>query len=96
MSGRKQGSSRQSEPFQVYKILHQLVPVYLRDMLTYSANVTGHRLFIPRMWTTYGQRSLFYRGAVAWNNINIYSANSLNYYISHCIANYLLIVCCML
>ena len=61
---------------QVYKFLHQLVPVYLRDMFTNSANVTGHasrnsyHLFIPRMRTTYGQRSLFNRGAVAWNNIN--------------------------
>ena len=62
--------------FNQYKILHQLVPVYLQDMFTYSANVTGHasrnsyRLFIPRMRTTYVQKSLFYRGAVAWNNIN--------------------------
>ena len=45
---------------QVYKILRQLVPVNLQDMFTFSENVTGcvgrnaHRLFIPRMRTTYG------------------------------------------
>ena len=56
---------------QVYKILHQLVPVYLQDMFTFSEKVTdyvsrnSHRLFIPRMRTTYGQKSLFYRGMVA-------------------------------
>ena len=71
---------------QVHKILHQLVPVYLQDMLTFSENVTGyvgrnsHQLFIPRMRTTYGQKSLFYRGTVAWNNIDqtLYSVNSLS------------------
>ena len=50
---------------QVYKILYQLMPVYLQDMFTFSENVTGyvgrnsHRLFIPRMWTTYGQKVCF-------------------------------------
>ena len=29
-----------------------------------------YHLFIPRICTTYGQKSLFYRGAVAWNNID--------------------------
>ena len=39
----------------------------------------SYRLFIPRMRTTYGQKSLFYRGAVAWNNLNqtLYSITSL-------------------
>ena len=71
---------------QVYKILHQLVPVYLQDMFTFSDKVTryvgrnSHRLFVPRMRTTYGQKSLFYRGMVAWNNIDqtLHSANSLS------------------
>ena len=71
---------------QVFKILHNFVPVYLRDMFKFSVDVTGHvgrnshRLFIPRMRTTYGQKSLFYRGAVAWNNIDqtLYSVNSLS------------------
>ena len=48
-------------------------------MFKFSENVTGYvgrnsyRLFIPRMRSTYGQKSLFYRGVLAWNNI-----------ISHC------------
>ena len=50
-----------------------------------SENVIGYVgrnslwLFIPRMWTTYGQKSLFYRGAVDWNNIDqtLYLATSL-------------------
>ena len=50
---------------QVYKILHQLVPVYLQDMFTFFENVTvyvsrnHHRLFIPRMQTTYEQKVCF-------------------------------------
>ena len=50
----------------------------------FSQNVTGqvgrnsHRLFIPRMQTTYGQKSLFYRGTVAWNiEQTLYLATSL-------------------
>ena len=69
----------------VYKILHHLVPTYLQDMFMFSENVTGyvgrnsHRLFVPRMQTIYEQKSLFYRRAVAWNNIDqtLYSATSL-------------------
>ena len=74
---------------QVYKILHPPVPTYLQDMVMFSGNVTGyigrnsHRLFIPRMRTTYGQKSLLYRGGVAWNNIDqtLYLATSLNGFI---------------
>ena len=50
---------------QVYKILHQLVPIYLQDMLTFFENVTvyvsrnHHSLFIPRMRTTYEQKVCF-------------------------------------
>ena len=51
----------------------------------FTKDVTGfvgrnsHHLFIPRMWTTYGLKSLFYRGAVAWNNIDqtLYLVTSL-------------------
>ena len=51
----------------------------------FTKDITGfvgrnnHRLFIPRMRTTYGQKSLFYRGVVAWNNIDqtLYSVTSL-------------------
>ena len=52
---------------QVYKILNHLVPAYLRDTFMLSKDVTGfvgrnsHHLLIPRIWTTYGQKSLFYR-----------------------------------
>ena len=71
---------------QVYKILHQLVPVYLQDMFTCSEEVTGyvgrnsHRLFIPRCGLLMDKRVLFYRGTVAWSNIDqiLYSANSLS------------------
>ena len=53
---------------QVYKILHQLVPVYLQNMFTFSEKVivyfsrNSHRLFIPRMQTTYGQKVCFIEG----------------------------------
>ena len=53
---------------QVYKILHQLVPVYLQDMFTFSEKVTGYvgrnsnRSFIPRMRTTYRKKSCFIEG----------------------------------
>ena len=58
----------------------------LRGMFEYSENVTGHvsrnrhRLFIPQVWTSYGQKCLFYRGTVASNNINniLYSVCNLN------------------
>ena len=63
---------------QVHKILSHLIPAYLQDTFMFTRDLTrlvgrnSHRLFIPRMRTTYGlsQKSLFYRGAVAWNNLN--------------------------
>ena len=63
-----------------YIILYLLI---LR--ISVSKNVTGyigrnsHQLHIPRMRTIYGQKSLFYRGVVAWNNIDqsLYLATSL-------------------
>ena len=76
---------------QVYKILHLLVPTYLQDMFMFSDTLTGHagrnshRLFIPRMRTSYGQKSLCYRGTVAWNNLDqtLYSATSLQLLYHH-------------
>ena len=52
--------------------------------VTGHASMNSHRLFIPRMRTTYGQKSLCYRGVVAWNNIDqsLYSATSLQIFIS--------------
>ena len=67
---------------QVYKILNHLVPAYLQDTFMFTRDLTGfvgrnsHRLFIPRMRTTFGQKSLLYRGAVAWNK-TLYSITSL-------------------
>ena len=71
---------------QVYKILNHLVPAYqLQNTLMFAKDFTGfvgrdrYRLFIPRMKITFGQKSLFYRGAVAWKNIDqtLYSKTSL-------------------
>ena len=45
---------------QVYLVLRLLVPTYLQDMFMFSDTLTGHagrnshRLFIPRVRTTYG------------------------------------------
>ena len=53
---------------QVYKILNHLVPAFLWDTFVLTKDITGfvgrnsHRLFIPRMWTTYGQRACFTEG----------------------------------
>ena len=61
------------------------IPVYLHNIFMFSENVTGyvgrnsHSLLIPRMQTTYRQKGLFYRGVVAWNNIDqaLYLATTL-------------------
>ena len=81
---------------QVYKFYISLqLPVYLQDMFMLSEKVTIYvqeqsLLIYSRMRTTYGQTSLFYRGAVAQNNIDqtLYSANGLNTFKS--IISYLL------
>ena len=74
---------------QVYKILHLLVPI--QDMFMFSDTLTGHvgrnshRLFIPKMRTSYMvKRAFCYRGAVAWNNLDqtLYSATSLQTFVS--------------
>ena len=71
---------------QVYKFLNHLVPAYLQDTFMFTENITGFvgrtviiYLFLARMWTTYGPKGLFYRGAVAWNNIDqtLHSVTSL-------------------
>ena len=38
----------------------------LTETVTGHVGKTSHRLFIPRMLTTYGQKSLCYRGVVAY------------------------------
>ena len=70
---------------QIYKILHKLAPIYLHNMFNYAVNITGrvnrnvHRLFVPRVNTNYGKRSLHYRGPAIWNVLStaLYSATTL-------------------
>ena len=60
----------------VYKILHQQSPSYLRDTFKFAVDVTSHagrnvhRLFIPRVRTTYGKAGLYYKGAQIWNALD--------------------------
>ena len=69
----------------VYKILHQLSPAYLRATFNYTITVTSHvgrnshRLFVPRVRTTYGKNSLYYKGTQIWNSLNasLYAAATL-------------------
>ena len=62
---------------QIYKSLHQLSPPYLHNIFQFSKDITGHisrninRLFVPRVFTNYGKRSFFYRGAVLWNSLSL-------------------------
>ena len=58
-------------------ILHQISSPYLHNIFQFSKDITGHvshninRLFVPRVFTNYGKRSFFYRGAVLWNNLSL-------------------------
>jgi len=58
---------------QVFKILHNISPTYMRGLFTYAVEVTGHtgrnphRLYVPRIRTNYGKRSLQYWGTLIWN-----------------------------
>ena len=69
----------------VYKILHQLSPAYLRATFNYTTTVTSHvgrnshRLFAPRIRTTYGKNNLYYKGTQIWNSLNasLYAAATL-------------------
>ena len=61
---------------QIFKSLRQLSPPYLHDIFKFSFDITGHasrninRLFVPRVFTNYGKKSFFYRGAILWNNLS--------------------------
>ena len=61
---------------QIFKSLRQLFP-YLHDIFKFSFDITGHasrninRLFVPRVFTNYGKKSFFYRGAILWNNLSL-------------------------
>ena len=60
-------------------------------MFMYSTSVTGregrnpHRLFVPRINTEYGRRSLYYRGTTMWNALPtaLYDATSLTQFKSN-------------
>ena len=63
---------------QIFKSLRQLSPPYLHDIFKFSVDITGHhagrhinRLFVPRVFTNYGKKSFFYRGAILWNNLSL-------------------------
>ena len=60
---------------QIFRSLHRLSPPYLHNIFQLSKDITGHvsrninRLFVPRVFTNYGKRSFFYRGALLWNSL---------------------------
>ena len=68
---------------QVFKVLYQLCPRYLRDWFVFAEAYTGHsgqnkcRLFIPQINTSIG---FFYRGAVIWNSLSpaLFTVNALS------------------
>ena len=70
---------------QVFKSIHRLGPVYLNEQFVNSVDFTGHcgrnqhRVFIPRVRTSFGKNSFYYRGAVLWNHLDskLYSAIDL-------------------
>ena len=60
---------------QIFRSLHRLSPPYLHNIFQLSKDITGHvsrninRPFVPRVFTNYGKRSFFYRGALLWNSL---------------------------
>jgi len=62
---------------QVFKVLHNISPAYLRGLFLYATDITGytgqnpHRLYVPRVRTNYGKRSLKYRGIWIWNRLSV-------------------------
>ena len=62
---------------QIFKSLCQFSPPYLHDILKFSVDITGHasrnvnQLFVPRVFTNYGKKSIFYRGAILLNNLSL-------------------------
>jgi len=71
---------------QVFKIVNNISPSYLHNTFSFAVNVSGrfgrnqHRLFVPRVRTNYGKRSLAYRGTVIWNRLPpaLYSAKTVS------------------
>ena len=58
---------------QVFKSVRRLCPVYLNNFFVNSVALMGHcgrnpyQVFMPRVRTSFGKASLYYRGAVIWN-----------------------------
>ena len=67
---------------QVFKILHNVSPTYMRGLFSYATDVTGHtgrnshRLYVPRIRTNYGKRSLRYQGTLIWNCLPVVLYNA--------------------
>ena len=60
---------------QVYKIVKKISPPHLHDIFSFAVDFTGHfgrnqhKLFVPRVRTNYGKRSLAYKGTTNWNRL---------------------------
>ena len=71
---------------QVFKIVNNISPSYLHHTFSFAVDVTGcsgknqHRLFVPRVRTNFGKRSLAYRGTAIWNRLPpaLYSAKTVS------------------
>ena len=67
----------------IYKILNNLAPLYLLTISSYSNNKYNFRqsrnnIYIPQPKTDFKKRSLSYRGAIIWNNLDDRVRNSPN------------------
>ena len=68
--------------FSKYYIMFHL---HMQGLFTYATDVTGHtgknphRLYVPRIRTNYGKRSLQYWGTLIWNRLTVelYNATSV-------------------
>ena len=71
---------------QVFKILHQFCPRYLKDWFVSAEAYTGRsgrnkfRLFVPRINTSIGKNGFFYCGTVIWNSLSpvLFTVNVLS------------------
>ncbi len=59
---------------QTYKILHQLCPPYLKNLVQFARDVTSrsdrrnnHRVYVPQIRTTYAKNSYYFRCTSLWN-----------------------------
>jgi hypothetical protein len=77
----------------VYKALHDLAPIYLKNML--QRKPTGERslrsdnknlLIVPKVSSSYGSRSFYYSAPVLWNSLSqdVRDAKSLDIFKSLC------------